>query len=53
MYKALKDIDSIVLIIYYQPKEDNKEVSEKNEVGVGVIAKDNLINYNNTFPNYL
>ena len=53
MYKALKDVNSTVLIICYQSKEDKEEVSEKNEVEVGVIAKDALMNYSNAIPNYL
>ena len=46
-------MDSAVLIIYYQPEEYNEEVSKNNEVGVGVIAKDTLMNHNYTFLTYL
>jgi len=46
-------MNSIVLIIRYDPEEDEEEFSKKNEARVDIIAKDALINYNNAMPNYL
>ena len=54
MYKIIKEIDSIALIIRYQPEEDEKgEISEKNDTGVGVIAKDTLLTFSKAIPYYL
>ena len=53
LYKTIKEIDSIALIIWYQSEEDKEEISKKNKVGVGIMAKDALLNYNEAIPNYL
>ena len=53
MHKTVKKIDSTVLIIYYQPDKEEEEITQKNESGVRVKAKDVLIDYSEAIPNYL
>ena len=53
MYKAIKEVDATALIIRYKPKEGKDEIIEKNKSGIGVIAKNTLLNYSESIPKYL
>ena len=46
----IKSIDGNALIIRYKGEE---EITEKNESGVAVKAKDALLNYTEAISNYL
>jgi len=39
MYKTIWEVNEIALIVKYKPDEDEEEITEKNEVGVGIKAK--------------
>ena len=49
----IKEINTNVLIIRYQPKKDEEDISKKNKEGVSIIAKDALLNFSEVLPNYL
>ena len=54
LYKTIKDIDSTILIIRYQPEEEkDRKITEFNDAGVAVKARDALLNYSEAIPNYL
>ena len=53
LYKIIKEIDTNVLIIRYQPEEDEEDISEKNIEEVGVIVKNSLLNFSKVLSNYL
>ena len=39
MYKTIREVDKIALIVKYKLDKDKEEITEKNKVGVGVKAK--------------
>ena len=43
----------IAVIIKYKLDEDEEELMEENEIGVRVIAKHVLLNYEEALPKYL
>ena len=53
MYKAIKEIDTIVVIIKYKQEEDEEELVEENEIRVRVMVKHVLLNYEEASPKYL
>ena len=53
MYKGIREMDITALIIRYKPKEGKDEIIEKNKSGVGVKAKNILLNYLESKPKYL
>ena len=53
LYKTIKDINTMVLIIWYQLNEEEKDIVERNKAGVTVQAKDVLLNYSKAISNYL
>ena len=53
MYKAIKEVDTIAMIIQYKLEEDGEELIEENESRIGVIAKHVLLNYEEALPKYL
>ena len=52
LHKVVKDVDPTVLIIRYQPNKEEGEIVERNKIGVGVKAKDALLNHSEAIPNY-
>ena len=52
MHKIIHEVDRIVLIAKYKLEED-EEITEKNEVGVRVQAKNAWMNYAEVIPKYL
>jgi len=53
MYKAIKEVDIIALIMQCKPEEDKEELIEENKSRVGVMAKYALLNYAEVLPKYL
>ena len=49
----IKDIDSGVLIVKYEPEEEKDKIIEKNKVEVAVVAKNALINFTKVILKYL
>ena len=45
MHKAIKEVDSIVMIVKCKPEEGEEEVIESNKNSIVVIAKNALLNY--------
>jgi len=53
MYKTIKEIDTIVVIIKYKLDEDKEELIEENEIRVRVMVKYTILNYKEVLPKYL
>ena len=53
MYRAIKDINPIVLIIKYKLEKREGEVIEFNKSKVLVLVKNTLLNYTESIPKYL
>jgi len=48
MHKTIKQVDSTVLIV--KCKEEDEEITEVNENGITVKAKNALLNYTEVLP---
>ena len=44
LYKTIYEVDRMALIVKYKLEEDEEEITEKNEVGVGVQVKNTWVN---------
>ena len=53
LYKIIKEVDTMALIVKYKLDKGKEEIIEKNKVRVRVLAKNTLLNYIKVVPNYL
>ena len=53
IHKVIKDIDMMILIVKHKLEEDEEETTKTNNSGMAVIAKNKLLNYSESIPNYL
>ena len=51
MHETIREVDVTVLIVKNKPECDEEEITEKNEIGVGVKAK--WMNFTESIPKHL
>ena len=49
----IREVDTTAFIILYKPEKSENDIIETNDSGIGVMAKNVILNYSESIPKYL